>query len=298
MKEKYYLDYNKDNIFINLIQSEDHFKYLGIYKFADPEVEGFANCIVKHLADAEGEASEAVSHSLVVEGSEPSTKFRKLKDGLRAFRKRLQTSYVSPDEGIKAIRKLRREFEGFNVEYDVSKCESCGPTTELLRALTKFKGLEKKKLNTNNPYTHVGERKMAYNMKAIASDALVGFVAGTGGAAIHFLGFAPKLDAYTIMGVRGGAIADIVVGLVSVVAGSQVRQEWLKSLLYLLGTTLMGLGVAHAAGWTTPAVGVGLRVAAPSPVIAPTRVGYPVGLPGQVVNKHGTVPEVPVGTYA
>lgn len=268
------------------------------------------NCIVKHLGFAEGEAEEAISHSLVVEGVQRSKSYGTLRDEIYKLRKKIQSGDITQEEGIHDIRKVRALFEQLNPSYDISKCASCGPTEIPLKKLTELATKtapnpsnptkEKKKLNTKNSYTHViGERKMAYNVKAIASDALVGFVAGTGGAALHFLGFAPRLDAYTVMGVKGGAIADIVAGLISVVVGTQVRQDWLKSILALLGATLMGLGVAHAAGWTVAAAPVA-RVLAPAAVLAPSPVmaAYPRGLPGAVVNKHGTVPEITGGTYA
>jgi hypothetical protein len=141
-KTRYYLEYNKDNIAKNLIQAEVHYRNLkGGYQFTNEEVTGFANCIVKHLLDAEGEADEAVSHSLMVEGSEPSEKFKRLRDELRAFRKRVQKGQVNVDEGIKEVRRLRREFELFNPEYDISRCKSCGPIEEWL-GLLKTKPLE------------------------------------------------------------------------------------------------------------------------------------------------------------
>ena len=134
-KESYYLIFNKDEIFKNLIASEGHFRNFNSTK---EDEKGFLNCIVKHLADAEGHCDEAISHALIVEDRETSRKFLDLRDEIRTFRKWIQSSPVTRDEGISEIRKLRRQFEGFNPDYDVSKCETCGDTTEIMEDITKI----------------------------------------------------------------------------------------------------------------------------------------------------------------
>jgi len=134
-KESYYLIFNKDEIFKNLIASEGHFRN---FKSPKEDEKGFLNCIVKHLADAEGHCDEAISHALIVEDRETSRKFLDLRDEIRTFRKWIQSSPVTRDEGISEIRKLRRQFEGFNPDYDVSKCETCGDTTEIMEDITKI----------------------------------------------------------------------------------------------------------------------------------------------------------------
>ncbi|GAG56635.1 unnamed protein product, partial [marine sediment metagenome] len=108
VKEKYYLEFNKDEVFKSLIASEGHFRNL---KTVGMDSAGFLNCIVKHLADAEGHCDEAISHSLIVDGTDLSKKFLDLRDEIRNFRKFIQSSPISRDEGIIEIRKLRRSFE-------------------------------------------------------------------------------------------------------------------------------------------------------------------------------------------
>lgn len=134
-KEKYYLEFNKDEVFKSLIASEGHFRNL---KTVGKDSAGFLNCIVKHLADAEGHCDEAISHALIVDGKESSKKFLELRDEIRNFRKFIQSSPISRDEGIIEIRKLRRTFEAFNEEFDISKCETCGDPSILLDDLTKM----------------------------------------------------------------------------------------------------------------------------------------------------------------
>ncbi len=134
-KEGYYLNFNRDQVFINLIASEGHFRNFNSLK---EDSTGFLNCIVKHLADAEGHCDEAVSHALIAENSETSRRFLELRDEIRSFRKWVQSSPITRDDGIREIRKLRRSFEGFNPDYDVSKCETCGDSEEIMRDITKI----------------------------------------------------------------------------------------------------------------------------------------------------------------
>ncbi len=134
-KESYYLIFNKDEIFKNLIASEGHFRN---FKSQKEDEKGFLNCIVKHLADAESHADEAVSHALIADGAKASRKFLELRDEIRNFRKWVQSSPVTRDEGVRDIRKLRRQFEGFNPDYDVSKCEACGDSAEIMEDITRI----------------------------------------------------------------------------------------------------------------------------------------------------------------
>lgn len=121
-KEPAFLVFNKDEIFTNLLHTEGHFKKLSSGK---PDTEGYMNCAVKHMADAEGHAEEAIGHSLVVNGSEMSGRFAKLHDDMLTFRHELMTGKVTPTIGIERTRQLRHDFESFNPEYDISKCTAC-----------------------------------------------------------------------------------------------------------------------------------------------------------------------------
>jgi len=172
-KESYYLIFNKDEIFKNLIASEGHFRFFNNLK---EDKTGFLNCIVKHLADAEGHCDEAISHALIAEDSETSRKYIELRDEIRNFRKWIQSSPITRDDGIREIRKLRRQFEGFNPDYDVSKCETCGDTAEVMEDITKI--IRDLKNNAQDMAAHendaddflVMERKMAENVIAKLSE--------------------------------------------------------------------------------------------------------------------------------
>ncbi|MCL6578412.1 MAG: hypothetical protein K6T73_03385 [Candidatus Bathyarchaeota archaeon] len=135
-KIKEFLAWNKDNIFINLIQAEDHLRNVSS-SLPNPE---FLNCVVKHLAYVEGEADEAVSHALILEGPRASKEFAKLRDAVRELRLRIMSGKLSsPEQGIEEVRKLRAQFEYYNPEYDVSKCSSCGAAAPLLKQLRLIK---------------------------------------------------------------------------------------------------------------------------------------------------------------
>ena len=133
-KEEYFLVYNKDEIFKNLIAIEGHLRNVG-----SGHESGDLSCIVKHAADAEGHADEATSHSLAVEGEEASKKFRQLRDMIREFRWNIQRGKLTPEEAIREVRRIRRFFESFNPLYDISKCKTCGPLPEVEKLIEKLK---------------------------------------------------------------------------------------------------------------------------------------------------------------
>jgi len=155
MKERYFLTYNISNLAKDLIQSEYHLR-----RMKKGAIEGgHANCVVKHSLHEEGEAEEATSHALIVEGSEKSQKFKVLGDNIREFRKRIQKGNFDRDDAIRQVRELRSEFESFNPEFDVSQCESCGSIEDVLKqAKTLEPSVKEKVLNTppsNRGYSDV-----------------------------------------------------------------------------------------------------------------------------------------------
>lgn len=121
-KEVYYLSFNRDEIFKGLLATEGHFRNV---QESGVDEKGFMNCAVKHLADVEGHADEAVSHSLVAETKETSEKFKQLRDDVQKVRHGIQFGTLSVSDGLVAVRNLRREFESFNPAFDVSKCKAC-----------------------------------------------------------------------------------------------------------------------------------------------------------------------------
>ena len=115
--EEYFLEYNKDNIFKNLIQAEDHLK-----KLNEP---GFNQCALKHLLFVEGELEEAVTHSLVVV-PEKHDKYKFLVSKVRKIRKEIQKGKADPKNTSMEVRNIRRDFEKFNKDFDTAECKACG----------------------------------------------------------------------------------------------------------------------------------------------------------------------------
>lgn len=123
MSDAKFLEWNKDNIFCNLIQAEYHLGELESDLASRGE---FLSCVSKHLAYVEGESSEAVSHSLMVEGLERSQEYAKIRNETRNLRKSIQRGEVSAEEGIREVRRIRHMFERLNPAFDTSQCRSCG----------------------------------------------------------------------------------------------------------------------------------------------------------------------------
>jgi hypothetical protein len=121
-KEKLFLKYNQDEIFKNLIATEGHFRNVQGKKLDD---EGFMNCAVKHLADAEGHADEAICHSVVVADAKTSEHYKELRDEIQSLRDDVQEGKVDASQGIERVREIRRDFESFNPQFDISRCKAC-----------------------------------------------------------------------------------------------------------------------------------------------------------------------------
>ena len=118
-----FLEWNRDNIFCNLIQAEYHLGELGSDFAGRAE---FLTCVTKHLAYVEGESAEAVSHSLMVEGTAKSQEYARIRDEARSLRKKIQRSEISTEDGIRNVRRIRHIFEKLNPLYDTDQCEACG----------------------------------------------------------------------------------------------------------------------------------------------------------------------------
>lgn len=226
-KEAYYLEWNKDNIFTDLIQSEVHLR-----NATPQDAEGFLNCVVKHTAHAEGEAEEAVSHSLMVQSEEnKSEKFREFSENLHAFRKSIQKGDKDLSKLIKDIRLLRREFESFNPEYDVSRCSSCGinadaynPRNERSLALTE--ALDRKDLNP------IKENNESRGIRMV--DPKLRDIAGDYGG-MHLGEFAKRgllwLDAKYpagVMGLKPSLIGDLVGTVGGIYGGLKLKPPYDK----------------------------------------------------------------------
>ena len=125
MREKEFLDFNIDNIFINLYQTEDHLRRLNSVN----NEEGHASCVFKHLSFVSGELGEAISHSSVVR-PELTPIFQQLMKEVDNLRHKL--SDLSVDQAIKKVRNIRKVIEKLNPKYDTEKCKACGAVEAML----------------------------------------------------------------------------------------------------------------------------------------------------------------------
>lgn len=121
-REAYYLRYNKDEIMKGLLASEGHFRNVQGKGLDD---KGFMQCAVKHLSECESAADEAVCHSVIVADAETSEHFGTLRDKIQGLRHDLQDGKVNPTQGIERVREIRRKFESFNPDFDISACKAC-----------------------------------------------------------------------------------------------------------------------------------------------------------------------------
>ena len=138
--EETFLDYNIDNIFINLIQAETHLKNLDESEYK----EGYLSCLNKHLAEVEGEASEAITHSFLV-NPEKSEAFKEIRNQAHKIRKSLKHSVPS----ILEVRNLRKIVEQINPGYDTSNCKACSFSINEKNEKKKEKLYILQSLNTN-----------------------------------------------------------------------------------------------------------------------------------------------------
>lgn len=268
-KEHYFLEYNKDNIATDLIQSELHLRKLkkGIIGGDD----GHANCVVKHALHIEGESNEATSHALIVEGSEISDNFKVLGDNTQKFRKNIQKGKLTRDKAIEAVRKLRAEFESFNPEYDVSKCESCGSLDGIIE---RIKGLNSNPDNGEEKVLNTKGNNSSYSESNMENIAIM-----YGG---NFLG--KLIDPYIPAAQKDIVTAGLAVGLplLSKFAKLEKTSKPLDQTLVVLGAYEATNLVDIAMGMLTPTI----RIARPTTVTRGAVQVTPTRTVGAVASKY------------
>ena len=122
-KTKQFLEYNKENIYTNLLQAEDHARYV--------EDLGHAQCLIKHLRFIIGELKEMENHAGIV--------MPEIVDEITDLRSKVEQLYKGIVNGTADIKQLanniwliRKEFEAIVPEFDTNRCESivCSITPE------------------------------------------------------------------------------------------------------------------------------------------------------------------------
>jgi hypothetical protein len=149
-REEKFLKYNKLNVLTNLLQAEDHARYLGEkYDVAH------ASCVTKHLLITIGESNEGISHS-------PSKEEKRIFAEIRneALRLMEDIGNISRDELIGRIREVRKRAEGLEKGFNLSECRSCEIVSPEKKALY------------SSPYSINPDRKMAWKETAIVLGTL------------------------------------------------------------------------------------------------------------------------------
>lgn len=114
-KIKAFFEYNKENIYTNLIQAEDH------ARFADDL--DHAQCIIKHLMFVIGELKEMENHAKLVE-PDIVDKVRELRDKVYNIYKGIVNKTIDKKDLCNKIWNIRKEFEKIVPEFNTEKCES------------------------------------------------------------------------------------------------------------------------------------------------------------------------------
>lgn len=281
--ESKFLDYNRDNIFISLVQAEGHFRNLESGAAGRGE---FMSCISKHLAYAEGEAEEAVSHSLIVEGSERSRDYATIREEARTLRKRIQGGGVTAEEGIREIRRIRSLFERVNPHFDTGKCRSCGNAEGFLEEL----GAENDKglYSPSAQHSH-RSNESDQNMKAVMKEVatVVGGVNIGWGIGYTAKAYLDPMAPGAIMGQTPSLLIDVGGTLAGIIGAVKLK-----------GATAKKLATYIAAGLSTYIWDDLAKLLAPAPVAVRSYAnanakGYPTVGVGAVGTAIPAVPGYP-----
>lgn len=192
------------------------------------------------LLKAVGQLAHAEMHSLEVSPPKPE-----LSKQIRTVRKQITFSQLSPTQAQQTVWELaKKPVEG--------ECPTCK-----IASAPFLKASPQKKLNTKPDITHVtgDKKKMARKITQAVSNIVVGFVGGTVGTALHFLGFKGRVN-FNVGPIKGLALIDWIVGAVLTYVGTTMGQlpEWARSMMFILGGVFFGLGFANQMNWDIAAV--------------------------------------------
>lgn len=134
-----FLEFNRNNIFENLLQAEDHLKRV-VEDHGHDSGEMIAaldhiQCVVKHLSMAKAESSEAQAHTLN-NNPQDFASYQSLTDMLNRTREAILAKNTTIPEIIKDVRAARSFFEKFNQGFDVSKCRACSLSENIKTEIT------------------------------------------------------------------------------------------------------------------------------------------------------------------
>ncbi|MEM0480886.1 MAG: hypothetical protein QXQ14_01745 [Candidatus Aenigmatarchaeota archaeon] len=118
--DKKFLDYNKRNILINLLQAEEHAKAMQTISF----IKGEGSCYLKHLLFVLGEVKEAINHSANVEPKNTKI-FEKLMKEMEEFFDKVENNKANftKKDLINLTRKWRKTVEQTMPIYKTFTCK-------------------------------------------------------------------------------------------------------------------------------------------------------------------------------
>ncbi len=115
-REVGFWEFNKDNIFTNILQVEDHFR-----RIEDDDLE-HSQCITKHLYFIRGELEEGISHATVVEPDKVyllKEIYHDIQDLLQNMKNR------SVNENLVNVREIRKKIELLDDRFNTAYCKAC-----------------------------------------------------------------------------------------------------------------------------------------------------------------------------
>lgn len=123
-REEKFLEYNKDNIMMNLQQIEQHLRDIDREDLGD-----HSQCITKHSLMVQGELDEAISHASAASPRDVEY-YKILKENVIDLRENLGNRTV--EENLRLVREIRKGMETTDPEkYDTSQCKACGPISQI-----------------------------------------------------------------------------------------------------------------------------------------------------------------------
>ena len=134
VSDRRFLNYNKRNILMNLLQAEQHARDMQTISF----IKGEGSCFLKHLLFVKGEVEEAINASSSIEPQSLKV-FEKLKLELDNFFSKIETGrhrYTKRDL-INLTRKWRKLVEQTTPWYKTFRCK-CLHSIPYLKSLMYF----------------------------------------------------------------------------------------------------------------------------------------------------------------
>lgn len=141
---------------------------------------------------------------------------------------------------------------------------------------------------------------MAYvNYMEVGKEVFIVGLAEAAAGYIHIMFISPQFVGQTIAGINTLLIIDVILAFVVGIATKMYARDTVMQVAgYGMAGFLFAMGLLQQLGvfGTVPAVRARMPLAARPTAAAIPRAGY-LAPAGVVVNKHGSVPEIAIGTF-